>query len=118
FYLDEAKELIPPNGNPVWTFPNPRTDFELIYLEINAMQERALTISRLEPHSAAYNTALEDLHSSIRIIEMNLMEAQPYIYGSLTNILFTSIWIGLILLVYSLIRRNRRKFRETGVSGT
>jgi hypothetical protein len=72
----------------------------------------------LEPHSAAYNTALEDLHSSIRIIEMNLMEAQPYIYGSLTNILFTSIWIGLILLAYSLIRRNRRKFRETGVSGT
>jgi cellulose synthase/poly-beta-1,6-N-acetylglucosamine synthase-like glycosyltransferase len=116
FYLNEAKELIPPNGNPVWTFPNPRTDFELIYLEINAMQERALTISRLEPHSAAYNTALEDLHSSIRIIEMDLMEAQPYIYGSLTNILFTSIWIGLILLAYSLIRRNRRKFRETGVS--
>jgi len=118
FYLNEAKELIPPNGNPVWTFPNPRTDFELIYLEINAMQERALTISRLEPHSAAYNTALEDLHSSIRVIEMDLMEAQPYIYGSLTNILFTSIWIGLILLAYSLIRRNRRKFRETGVPQT
>jgi cellulose synthase/poly-beta-1,6-N-acetylglucosamine synthase-like glycosyltransferase len=118
FYLKEAKEFIPANGNPVWTFPNPRTDFELIFLEINAMQERALTISRLEPHSAAYNTALVDLHSSIRIIEMNLMEAQPYIYGSLTNILFTSIWIGLILLAYSLIRRNRRKLRETGVSQT
>ena len=115
-YLNNAKELIPPDGNPVWTFPNPRTDFTLISHEINAMQERALTISGLEPQSAEYNTALEDLHSSIRIIEMNLIEAQPYVYGSLNNIIFTGIWIGLILLTYNLISRMRRKFRETELS--
>ena len=113
WYLDKTKELIPPDGNPVWTFPNPRTDFTLISREINAMQERALTISNLKPQSAEYNTALEDLHSSIRIIEMNLIEAQPYVYGSLNNIIFTGIWIGLILLTYNLIRRMRRKFQET-----
>jgi cellulose synthase/poly-beta-1,6-N-acetylglucosamine synthase-like glycosyltransferase len=115
-YLNNAKELIPPDGNPVWTFPNPRTDFTLISHDINAMQERALTISGLEPQSAEYNTALEDLHSSIRIIEMNLIEAQPYVYGSLYNIIFTGIWIGLILLTYNLISRMRRKFRETELS--
>lgn len=115
-YLNNAKELIPPDGNPVWTFPNPRTDFTLISHDINAMQERALTISDLEPQSAEYNTALEDLHSSIRIIEMNLIEAQPYVYGSLNNIIFTGIWIGLILLTYNLIRRMRRRFRETELS--
>lgn len=115
-YLNNAKELIPPDGNPVWTFPNPRTDFTLISHDINAMQERALTISGLEPHSAEYNTALEDLHSSINIIEMNLIEAQPYVYGSLNNIIFTGIWIGLILLTYNLTRRMRRKFRETELS--
>jgi cellulose synthase/poly-beta-1,6-N-acetylglucosamine synthase-like glycosyltransferase len=115
-YLNNAKELIPPDGNPVWTFPNPRTDFTLISHDINAMQERALTISDLEPQSAEYNTALEDLHSSIRIIEMNLIEAQPYVYGSLNNIIFTGIWIGLILLTYNLISRMRRKFRETELS--
>ena len=115
-YLNNAKELIPPDGNPVWTFPNPRTDFTLISHDINAMQERALTISDLEPQSAEYNTALEDLHSSIRIIEMNLIEAQPYVYGSLNNIIFTGIWIGLILLAYNLIRRMRRRFRETELS--
>lgn len=115
-YLNNAKELIPPDGNPVWTFPNPRTDFTLISHDIDAMQERALTISGLEPQSAEYNTALEDLHSSIRIIEMNLIEAQPYVYGSLNNIIFTGIWIGLILLTYNLISRMRRKFRETELS--
>lgn len=115
-YLNNAKELIPPDGNPVWTFPNPRTDFTLISHDIDAMQERALTISSLEPQSAEYNTALEDLHSSIRIIEMNLIEAQPYVYGSLNNIIFTGIWIGLILLTYNLISRMRRKFRETELS--
>jgi cellulose synthase/poly-beta-1,6-N-acetylglucosamine synthase-like glycosyltransferase len=115
-YLNNAKELIPPDGNPVWTFPNPRTDFTLISHDIDSMQERALTISGLEPQSAEYNTALEDLHSSIRIIEMNLIEAQPYVYGSLNNIIFTGIWIGLILLTYNLISRMRRKFRETELS--
>ena len=115
-YLNKAKGLIPPDGNPVWTFPNPRTDFTLISREINAMQERALTISGLKPQSAEYNTALEDLHSSIRIIEMNLIEAQPYVYGSLNNIIFTGIWIGLILLAYNLIRRMRRRFQETELS--
>ena len=115
-YLNNAKELIPPDGNPVWTFPNPRTDFTLISHDINTMQERALTISGLEPQSAEYNTALEDLHSSVRIIEMNLIEAQPYVYGSLNNIIFTGIWIGLILLTYNLISRMRRKFRETELS--
>jgi cellulose synthase/poly-beta-1,6-N-acetylglucosamine synthase-like glycosyltransferase len=112
-YLTEAAELIPTNGNPVWTFPNPRTDFRLIYHDIHTMQERAQAIARLEPHSEAYNTALDDLHSSIRIIEMNLLEAQPYIYASLSNIIFTGIWIGLILLAYNLIRKNRKKIAET-----
>jgi cellulose synthase/poly-beta-1,6-N-acetylglucosamine synthase-like glycosyltransferase len=115
-YLGEVKRLIPPDGNPIWTFPNPKTDFKLIFQEITAMQTRALAISHIEPHSAAYNTALEDLHASIRIIEMNLIEAQPYIYGSLSNIVFTGIWIGLILLAYNLIRRNKKRIRETELS--
>ena len=117
-YLGEAAKLIPANGNPVWTFPNPRTDFKLIYQEIDGMQERALIISRLEPHSEAYNTALEDLHSSIKIIETNLIDAQPYVYASLSSIIFTGIWIGLILLAYHLIRRSRRKIGETELSQT
>jgi hypothetical protein len=115
-YLGEVKRLIPHDGNPIWTFPNPKTDFKLIFQEITAMQARALAISHIEPHSAAYNTALEDLHASIRIIEMNLIEAQPYIYGSLSNIVFTGIWIGLILLAYNLIRRNKKRIRETELS--
>jgi len=43
-------------------------------------------------------------------------KAQPYVYGSLNNIIFTGIWIGLILLTYNLISRMRRKFRETELS--
>jgi cellulose synthase/poly-beta-1,6-N-acetylglucosamine synthase-like glycosyltransferase len=115
-YLKEAKELIPSDGNPVWTFPNPRTDFKLINQEIDAMQSRVIAISKIAPHSAAYNTALEDLHASTRIIEMNLIEAQPYIYGSLSNIAFTGVWISLILFTYSLVRRNKKKIREAELS--
>ncbi len=115
-YLSQVKELIPSEGNPVWTFPNARTDFRLIYQEISAMQARAIAISNVEPHTADYNTALEDIHASTRIIEMNLMEAQPYIYGSLSNIVFAGVWVGLVLLAYNLIRRNKKRIRETELS--
>ena len=29
-YLQSAQHLLPSNGNPVWSFPNPRTDFVLL----------------------------------------------------------------------------------------
>ncbi|MGC2684925.1 MAG: hypothetical protein WA323_23950, partial [Candidatus Nitrosopolaris sp.] len=55
---------------------------------------------------------LEDLHSSIKIIESNLDEATPYIYGSLTNILLSGLWIAVIMLIFAEMRRGRSKLKE------
>jgi cellulose synthase/poly-beta-1,6-N-acetylglucosamine synthase-like glycosyltransferase len=111
-YINSVKELVPAVGNPVWTFPNPKTDFDLILKELEAIQLRTEFVSVLEPHTAAYNTALEDIHGSIKIIESNLIEAEPYLYASLSNILFSAVWIGLILCVFALIRRNKAKISK------
>ncbi|HEY9387824.1 MAG TPA: glycosyltransferase [Nitrososphaeraceae archaeon] len=108
-YINSVRELIPAVSNPVWTFPNPKTDFDLIRKELDAMQLRTESVSVLEPHTAAYNTALEDIHGSIKIIESNLTEAEPYLYASLGNILFSAVWIGIILCVFALIRKNKAK---------
>ena len=111
-YLRPVKLLLPNEGNPVWFFPTPRTDFGLIQNDLEAMLIRTNSISSVEPNSAAYNTGLEDLHSSIKIIESNLDEATPYIYGSLTNILLSGLWIAVIMLIFAAMRRGRSKLKE------
>ncbi|MFZ0514896.1 MAG: glycosyl transferase, partial [Candidatus Nitrosopolaris sp.] len=96
----------------VWSFPSPRTDFGLIQNDLDAMLLRTNSISSVEPNSAAYNTGLEDLHSSIKIIESNLEEATPYIYVSFTNILLSGLWIGVIMLIFAAMSRGRSKLKE------
>jgi cellulose synthase/poly-beta-1,6-N-acetylglucosamine synthase-like glycosyltransferase len=111
-YIKPVKNLLPNDGNPVWAFPNSRTDFGLIQKELDAMLLRAKSISSLELHSAAYNTGLADLHNSIKIIESNLVEATPYLYVSFTNIVLSAIWIAIILFIFALMKRGREKLKE------
>ena len=61
-YIRPVKLLLPEQGNPVWSFSTPSTDFRLIQNDLDAMLSRANSISSLEPHTAAYNTGLEDIH--------------------------------------------------------
>ena len=82
-YIKHVKQFLPKEGNPVWSFTTSRTDFGLIQNDLDAMLARAISISSLEPNSAAYNTGLIDLHTSIKIIETNLEEATPYLYAQL-----------------------------------
>jgi len=108
-YLRHVKQLLPMGGNPVWSFPNPRTDFGLIQNDVDAMLLRTVSISSVEPNSAAYNTGLEDLHGSIKIIESNLEESTPYVYVSLTNMILAGLWVGVIMLIFAAMRRGRAK---------
>jgi cellulose synthase/poly-beta-1,6-N-acetylglucosamine synthase-like glycosyltransferase len=111
-YIKPVKYLLPNTGNPVWVFPNPRTDFSAIQNELDAMLSRANSISSLELDSAAYNTGLADLRNSIEIIESNLIEATPYLYVSFTNIVLSAIWIAIILFIFAMMNRGRAKFKE------
>ncbi len=111
-YIKPVKHLVPNDGNPVWVFPNPRTDFGAIQNELDAMLSRANSISSLELDSAAYNTGLADLRNSIKIIESNLIEATPYLYVSFTNILLSAIWIAIILFIFAMMNKGRAKFKE------
>jgi cellulose synthase/poly-beta-1,6-N-acetylglucosamine synthase-like glycosyltransferase len=111
-YIKPVKYLLPNEGNPVWIFPNPRTDFNAIQNELDAMLSRANSISSLELDSAAYNTGLADLRNSIKIIESNLIEATPYLYVSSINIVLSAIWIAIILFIFTIMKRGRAKFNE------
>ncbi|HYA84711.1 MAG TPA: glycosyltransferase [Candidatus Bathyarchaeia archaeon] len=111
-YLRPVNLLLPNVGNPVWSFPSPRTDFGLIHNDLDSMLLRTRSISLLEPNTAGYNTGLEELHGSIRTIESNLEDATPYIYVSSTNILLGGLWIGVIMSLLAAMWRSKSKLKE------
>lgn len=111
-YVIEAKRLLPESGNPVWSFPTPRTDFGLIQDALDTIVSRSNSISSVDPHSSEYNTGLTDMRNSLNAIQKDLIEIMPYLYGSFTNIVLGLVWIAVILLIFTLMRKGRAKYRE------
>lgn len=111
-YVAKAQRSLPESGNPVWSFPTARSDFGLIQAELDRVMSRANSISSLEVYSTEYNTGMMDMHMSLRALQEDLVEAMPYLYVSFTNIMISSVWIGVILLVLLVMRRGKAKYQE------
>jgi hypothetical protein len=111
-YVVQAKRELPESGNPVWAFPTARTDFGEIQAELDRISSRANSISSADPNSSDYNTGLLDMRMSIRALQEDLIEAMPYLYVSFTNVIFASVWIAVIMLIFVVMRRGRAKYRE------
>jgi hypothetical protein len=111
-YVILAKRALPDEGNPVWSFPTARTDFALIQAELDRILSRANSISSLETYSTEYNTGMTDMHSSLRAIQEDLVESIPYLYVSFTNIIISSVWIGIVLMIILVMRRGKAKYKE------
>jgi hypothetical protein len=109
-YVAKAKRALPESGNPVWSFPTARTDFALIQAELDRILSRANSISSLEQYSTEYNTGMTDMHASLRALQEDLIEAIPYLYVSFTNIIISSVWIGIVLMVILIMRRGKAKY--------
>jgi hypothetical protein len=111
-YVMEAKKLLPESGNPVWSFPTPRTDFGLIQASLDEIVSRCNAIASLERHSSAYNTGMTDMRNSLNSLQIDLNDIMPYLYVSSTNVMFSCIWIGVILFMFAVGRRGRAKYKE------
>ena len=110
-HIKHVQQLLPKHGNPVWSFSTPRTDFGLIQNDLAAMISRANSMSSQGPNTIAYNTGLQDIHASIKMLQTNLQETIPYLYISLTNLILSIVWIAIIVFVFAVM--NKRKHRIT-----
>jgi cellulose synthase/poly-beta-1,6-N-acetylglucosamine synthase-like glycosyltransferase len=111
-YIQDVQQLLPKQGNPVWSFSTPRTDFALIQNDLAAIISRANSVSSLGPDTSAYNTGLQDIHTSIKVLETNLQEAIPYLYVSYTNVILSTIWIAIIVFIFAIMNKRRTKLTE------
>lgn len=111
-YLTSAEPLIPSEGNPVWAFPTATTDFGLMHKDIDLLKHRLRTLSALPRDSEAFNTGLQDIRIELSTLKDQIIEAQPYVYVSFQNVVLSSIWIAVLLMIFTLMKRGKEKLKE------
>ena len=109
-------EKLPESKNPVWIFPTESTNFLRIERDIDNLQVNAETISGVSKDSAAFQTGISNIGERSLSIRQNIMDATPYMFVSVSNIIFSTMWIAAILGIFTALKRKKdqlTKFDET-----
>ena len=99
--------------NPVWIFSTESTNFVRIQQDVNTMAASVEKIATVPKDSSAYHTGMMDISDRALLIKTNIMDATPYMYVSIANILFSTIWIAAIIGIFAALKKKREQFKET-----
>jgi hypothetical protein len=105
--INAIKGYLPAEGNPVWIFPTDTTNFTRIQADLDVMFASAEKISAVPRDSSAFHTGMIDISDRSLIIQKQIMDMVPYMYASVSNILFASIWIAVIIGVFAILKRKK-----------
>lgn len=111
-HLNAVKEELPDSGNPVWLFPTESTSFTRMQSDVSVMIESVEKISTVPKDSSAYHTGMLDVKMRAEALHKDLVDATPYMYVSVSNIIFSSIWIGAILGIFAALKKKKQQFKE------
>ncbi len=120
--LDTVLEKLPTttntNGeviskNPVWMFPTESTNFLRIQNDVATMLTSIDNIESVSSTSSAYNTGMLDLNDRSLMLRLNIMDATPYMYVSIANVLSSTVWIAVIIGIFAMLKRKRTQLTET-----
>ncbi|MCA9813067.1 MAG: glycosyl transferase, partial [Nitrosarchaeum sp.] len=67
--------------------------------------------------SAAYHTGMTDLNDRALLIKTNIMDATPYMYVSVSNIIFSTVWIAAIVGIFTALKRKKEQLKENDGAG-
>ena len=110
--LKAIKGHLPVDGNPVWIFPTDSTNFTRIQTDLNIMIISAEKITAVPTDSAAFHTGITDIRDRAEVLQANLADAIPYMYVSFSNIIFSSIWIAALLVIFAVLNRKKQQMKE------
>jgi hypothetical protein len=48
-----------------------------------------------------------DINAQATILKENLMDATPYMYVSVSNIIFSTMWIAVIIGIFAMLKRKK-----------
>jgi len=93
--------------NPVWIFPTESTNLLRIESDVDSMITSIEKISTVPKDSSAYHTGMLDMNARATLLKENIMDATPYMYVSVSNIVFSTIWIAVIIGIFSVLKRKK-----------
>jgi hypothetical protein len=111
-YIERALDLIPTEGNPVWIFPTPRTDFAMIRSDLMRLLETARALTLEGKGSSTYQQGVDQIKDSLARIREQVMEAAVFYYASPQALLLSALWlVAFIVLVrfYMMVRGKSEK---------
>ncbi len=112
-----VQQLLPKSGNPVWIFPTQDTDFGMMQKDLTTMSSTLDKISTTSPDTAAFHTGMLNIHSQATTIVFNLLDATPYMYVSISNMLFGSIWVAVIIGIFALLKKKKDRLKDLDKDG-
>ena len=106
--INTIKGYLPVEGNPVWIFPTDTSNFVRIQADLDVMLASAEKITAVPRDSSAFHTGMIDVSNRSLIMQKQIMDMVPYMYASISNILFASIWIAVIIGVFAILKRKKQ----------
>lgn len=110
-HLGSSMERLDDTKNPVWIFPTESTNFVRIDADVDNMISGVEKLSAIPRDSSAFNTGMLDVHGRATLIKENIMDATPYMYVSYWNIILAIAWIGMIVAIFSVLKRKKDRLR-------
>ncbi len=98
--------------NPVWLFGTESTNFLRIQNNINTMLAGIDEISSISKENSAYHTGMLDINDRALILKINIMDATPYMYVSLANMMMSAIWIAAIIGIFAALKRKKEQLNK------
>ena len=112
---DESGTVI--SKNPVWIFSTESTNFLRIQNDVTTMKSSIEKISLSSKDSSDFHTGMLDINARATILKTNIMDATPYMYVSISNIVFSTMWIAAILGVFTALKKKREQLKESDQAG-
>ena len=111
--LKEIKQLLPQEGNPVWIFGTPSTDFGLIQQDLDSMISAAEKVATVPKDSSSFHTGMDAVSDRAFILQQNLKDVTPYMYVNFINVVLSAVWIAAILAIFAVLNRKKRQLQTS-----
>ncbi len=110
--IKTVQQLLPKSGNPVWIFPTQDTDFGMMQRDLGTMSSTLDKVSTTSADTAAFHTGMLNIHSQATAIVFNLLDATPYMYVSISNMLFGVVWVAVIIGIFALLKKKKQSLDQ------
>ncbi len=98
--------------NPVWIFSTESTNFLRIQNNIDTMITSVNYISSISKDNSAYHTAMLDLNDRSLMLELNIVDATPYMYVSPENMMMSVVWVAVVIGIIILLKRKKEQLQK------